>query len=112
MGPGRLKTLNLDDTCIEILQKQKNQSRYARECITRYADVVDELDKIEDRSVKYVAALRHLCTALAECDDWTVSVRSFLMEYMEEPGMGIEQMHSAGYLNDALTAAAVRHVKL
>ena len=107
MSKMRLTTLNLDQDCLDVLGQAKNKSRKARECILRYDEVVDELDRIEDLYAKYVAALRHLSNYLAEQE-----FQSALAEYMDETELAISQMKTAGYLKDAIVASALRHVKV
>lgn len=102
----RLTTLNLDQECLDILGAAKNKSRYAREAIKGYADAVEEADHYEDLSTKWVAALRHLAAAVAEGP-----TMSFLEDYLQETDLAIHQMYDAGYLKDAVVAAALRHVK-
>ena len=102
----RLTTLNLDDECLTVLGGVENKSRFAREAIQRYAEVVAELDRIEDLYTKYVSALRHLSKYLA-----SQFFESALADYMDETELAISQMKEAGYLPDALVAAAIRHVK-
>lgn len=106
MSKMRLTTLNLDEDCLKVLGTAKNKSRYARECILRYNEVTEELDRIEDLYSKYVAAIRHLAGFLAEHE-----LQSLLGEYMDETELAISQMKNAGYLQEAVVAEALRHVK-
>ncbi len=64
MSKMRLTTLNLDDECHTVLAEHKNKSRYARECILRYADLVEEYDSLEDRYTEISYGLRTLCRFL------------------------------------------------
>ena len=107
MSKMRLTTLNLDQECLDVLGTAKNKSRKARECIKMYDQVADELDRMEDLYTKYVSAIRHLAVELAEHEE----SEAFLAEYMEETPVAVSQMHSAGYLAEAIVAAALRHVK-
>ena len=102
----RLTTLNLDQECLDVLGTAKNKSRKARECILRYDQVAEELDRIEDLYAKYVAAIRHLTKAMAESP-----LCVFLVDYLDETELAINQMQAAGYLPEAIVAAALRHVK-
>jgi len=106
MSKMRLTTLNLDDQCLDILGQHKNKSKYARECILLYADAQNQADHFEDLCIKYVAAIRHLADYLASQE-----LQSALAEYMVETELAINQMKTAGYLKDALVAAALHHVK-
>lgn len=106
MSKMRLTTLNLDEDCLKVLGTAKNKSRKARECILRYDEVADELDRIEDLYAKYVAAIRHLAAFLAQHE-----LQSLLGEYMDETELAISQMKTSGYLQEAVVAAALRHVR-
>ena len=106
MSNMRLTTLNLDDECLAVLGTAKNKSRYARDAIKGYAHAVQEADHFEDLSTKWVAALRHLSKYLADQE-----FQSALAEYMDETELAINQMKTAGYLPEAIVAAALRHVK-
>ena len=104
MSNMRLTTLNLDQECLDILGGAKNKSRYARTAIKGYAEARDEADHFEDLSAKWVAAFRHFARAVAE--------PSFcLATYMDETPLAVTKMCEAGYLQDAIVAAAVRHAR-
>lgn len=106
----RLTTLNLDEDCLNALGAHKNKSKYAREAIKGYAKAQEEADHFEDLCVKWVAAMRDLaCSFVQNYDSMTMT--EFLADYMDETPLAIHQMDEAGYLKDALVAAALRHVK-
>ena len=107
----RLTTLNLDQDCLDILGTAKNKSAKARECILKYHDVVEQKDFYEELYTTYVAALRQLCEHLAEHVDSKIDMQDFLAWYMDETNLAVMKMDEAGYLKDALAAAAIRHVK-
>jgi len=110
MSKMRLTTLNLDDECLDILGTHKNKSKYARECILLYANATEQADHFEDVAIKWVAAMRDLACAMVDKYDY-MTMTEFLAYYMSETPLAIHQMDEAGYLKDALVAAAVRHVK-
>ena len=102
----RLTTLNLNQDCLDVLGTAKNKSRKARECILRYDEVCKQLEDMDDLYTKYLYAIRNLAAALAQ--DPNIE---FLAEYLSETPVAVAKIWTAGYLPEAIVAAALRHVK-
>ena len=104
MSKYRLVTLNLDDEAVDRINESSNKSAFVRIVIKEWDKRNREFNEMEDLYVRYLSAMRNLCAALAEAPE-----TEFLAEYMGETPLAISQMADAGYLKDALMAAALRH---
>ena len=104
MAKYRLITLNLDDAAIERISKSSNKSAFVRIVVNNFDKRNQEFDALENLYIRYLSAIRHLAEALAEAPE-----TDFLAEYMDETPLAITKMCDAGYLDDALIAAAIRH---
>ena len=110
MAQYRLTTLNLDDECRAILAGKDNQSRYARECILRYAEVVRELDYIEQQLIAYRSGSRLLAQMIQDFyrmypDD--VAMAHFLGEWVNETQVEVSRLAANDYLRSAIITELV-----
>jgi len=115
MAEYRLTTLNLDDECRRILGEQDNQSRYARECITRYGDLVQEFDEMEDKLTAYRYGARALARMLQDFykmypDD--VAISAFLAEWLRDTDLNVSKLVANLYMPDAIIGELVRRGSL
>ena len=108
MAEYRLTTLNLDDECRRILGEQDNQSRYAREAITRYGVIVDDLDRLEDRFIRMNAGLNRLCTKLAEGAKRNATVQEVIADFLHMTEIEFVRLVHADWFPDAFKAETVR----
>ncbi len=108
MAEYRLTTLNLDDNCRKILGEQDNQSRYARECITRYAQVTEDLDRIEERYIRINAGMNRLATALAEGAKRNATVQEVLADFLHMTEIEFVRLVHQDWFPDAFKAETVR----
>ena len=111
MAHYRLTTLNLDDETRAILRKQDNQSRYARECILNYAQLVQEMDYMEQQLVTYRRGCRALGQMLQDFykmypDD--VAMAHFLGEWIDETQFTVSKLAADDYLHTNIIAAIIR----
>ena len=105
MAEYRLTTLNLDDECRQILGEQDNQSRYARECIKRYAEVVEDLDRIENRHIRMNAGMNRLASKLAEGAMRNATVQEVLADFLHMTEIEfVRLVHDVGYFEQAFKA--------
>lgn len=109
MSKYRLVTLNLDDEAVDRINESSNKSAFVRIVIKEFDKRNREFNEMEDLYVRYLSAFRHLAAAMAgNMDDRMFNV-DFLADYMDETPLAISQMSDAGYLKDALMAAALRN---
>ena len=108
MSKYRLVTLNLDDEAVARINESSNKSAFVRIVIKEFDKRNRELNDMEDLYIRYLSAIRHLTAALADNLNahWN---GDFLADYMDETPLAITQMADAGYLKDAILAAALRH---
>lgn len=111
MSKMRLTTLNLDQECCEILDREKNKSKYARECIKRYHGLVQEFDDLEQDYTEERYGLRDLCRFLTEYAH-RFDLVEVLAEYMDENSVYVNQLLNNPYPEAFLKEAAIRRGKL
>jgi len=104
MAEYRLTTLNLDDECRRILGEQDNQSRYARECILRYATVVQELDDLEDRFLRLLNGSRRIADKMVQAVIQSDTIEEFIAEWLGVTETEVERMFQQDYLAHAIRA--------
>lgn len=110
----RLTTLNLDEECIEILGREENKSRYARECIKRYHGLSMEFDDLEDMYTEERYGLRDLCRFImqtAASDPHADALVELIAEYMGENSVYVYQLLTNPYPETFLKEAAIRRGK-
>lgn len=111
MSKMRLTTLNLDEACHKVLGEHKNKSKYAREAILRYDDLVKEFDDLENDYTEERYGLRDLCRFLTEYAH-RFDLVGVLAEYMDKPEIEIERMLDMPYPEAFLKEVAIRRGKL
>lgn len=102
----RLTTLNLDEECLEILRSEQNKSKYARECIKRYASLAEQFDDMENQQIANAYGLRALARYIVDefnnGDDYLLALMANWCDMTE-----LELSNLGKYAVESIIAASV-----